>query len=135
MRRWLWQHPFLALGLCTLLLFLAVEALQAQGATGAAQRLAGPMRTSLSPCTSFGSCLPCLTSPSGGQADKSVRLVSCSTASNSSAALFRTLLQTISFTDGDMPKLVTLLLANNRLKLTARERPVVDVRLRSRAAA
>ena len=49
MRRWLWQHPFLALGLCTLLLFLAVEALQAQGATGAAQRLAGPMRTLIIP--------------------------------------------------------------------------------------
>jgi hypothetical protein len=49
--------------------------------------------------------------------------------------LFRTLLRTISFTDGDMPKLVTILLANNRLKLPARERPVVDVRLRSRAAA
>jgi hypothetical protein len=49
MRRWLWRHPFLALGLCTLLLFLAVEALQAQGATGAAQRLAGPMRTLIIP--------------------------------------------------------------------------------------
>jgi hypothetical protein len=49
MRRWLWQHPFLSLGLCTLLLFFAVEALQAQGATDATQRLAGPMRVLIIP--------------------------------------------------------------------------------------
>ena len=49
MARWLWQHPFLALGLCTLLLFFAVEALQAEGATGAAQLLARPMRVLIIP--------------------------------------------------------------------------------------
>ena len=49
MREWLWQHPFLSLGLCTLLLFFAVEALQAQGATDVAQPLSGPMRMLIIP--------------------------------------------------------------------------------------
>jgi hypothetical protein len=49
MHRWLWQHQFLIIGLCTLLLFFAVEALQAQGATDVAQRLAGPMRVLIIP--------------------------------------------------------------------------------------
>jgi hypothetical protein len=49
MRRWLWRHPFLAFGLCTLLLFFAVEALRAEGATEAARRLTVPLRRLIIP--------------------------------------------------------------------------------------
>ena len=44
MRNWLRQHPFLTLGLCTLLLFFTVETLRSQGAVAASERLAGPLR-------------------------------------------------------------------------------------------
>ena len=49
MRKWLKQHPFLILGLATLLLFLAVEALRALGAAEASARLAVPMRVLIIP--------------------------------------------------------------------------------------
>jgi hypothetical protein len=44
MRKWLRQHPFLALGLSTLLLFVTVELLRLQGAADASQRLAAPLQ-------------------------------------------------------------------------------------------
>jgi hypothetical protein len=44
MRKWLRQHPFLALGLATLLLLVTVELLRIQGAADASQRLAAPLR-------------------------------------------------------------------------------------------
>jgi hypothetical protein len=44
MRRWLWRHPFLTVGLVTLLLFFVVEGLRDRGATQAAQQLAVPLR-------------------------------------------------------------------------------------------
>src|SRR5262245_14468150 len=49
MRKWLSQHPFLVLGLCTLLLFVAVEALRIQRALDASQRLAVPLRVLIIP--------------------------------------------------------------------------------------
>ena len=49
MRRWLLRHPFLALGLATLLLFFAVETLRSHGAVLASQRLAVPLRVLIIP--------------------------------------------------------------------------------------
>jgi len=49
MRRWLKQHPFLILGVGTLLLFAAVETLRAFGAVEASLRLALPMRVLIIP--------------------------------------------------------------------------------------
>jgi len=49
MRRRLWQHPFLTLGLATLLLFFVVERLREHGATEAAQQLALPLRLLILP--------------------------------------------------------------------------------------
>lgn len=47
--RWLLRHPFFALGLLTLALFLGVEALRVQGAIGAAEQLAVPLRIIIVP--------------------------------------------------------------------------------------
>jgi hypothetical protein len=44
MRNWIRQHPFLTLGLCTLLLFFTAETLRSQGAVAASERLAVPLR-------------------------------------------------------------------------------------------
>jgi hypothetical protein len=44
MPNWLRQHPFLTLGLFTLLLFFSAETLWSQGAVVASERLAGPLR-------------------------------------------------------------------------------------------
>jgi hypothetical protein len=44
MRNWRRQHPFLVLGLATLLLLVTVELLRIQGAADASQCLATPLR-------------------------------------------------------------------------------------------
>ena len=49
MRKGLRQHPFLVLGLATLLLFVTVEFLRMQGAADASQRLAAPLRLLILP--------------------------------------------------------------------------------------
>ena len=49
MRRWLLRHPFLTLGLATLLFFFVVESLRERGATEAAQLLAVPLRLLIVP--------------------------------------------------------------------------------------
>ena len=49
MRKWLLGHPFLALGLGTLLLLFAVETLRARGAVEASQLLAVPLRLLIIP--------------------------------------------------------------------------------------
>ena len=49
MLRWLRHHPFLALGLLTLLLFFTVETLRMQGAMNASQLLARPVRILIIP--------------------------------------------------------------------------------------
>jgi len=49
MRRWLVAHPFLVLGIITLLLFAAVEMLRTNGALALSRQLAGPMRLLIIP--------------------------------------------------------------------------------------
>src|SRR5262245_18996407 len=49
MRRWPWRHPFVTLGLVTLLLFVVVEGLRERAALEAAQQLAVPLRLLIIP--------------------------------------------------------------------------------------
>jgi hypothetical protein len=49
MPRWLWRHPFVRLGLGTLLLFFVVEGLREPAVLEAAQQLAVPLRLLIIP--------------------------------------------------------------------------------------